>query len=322
MNVPPDAALAPLLAALADAAGRGWRPADVERALRVGRAGAEADLVAVATRGFALVTHDPRLVELAARRVRALGPIPPIRERSVPGVDDAVLAKVRALLAKAESTTFDAEAEALVAKAHELMVRHAIDEAALAGGTGRGEVGSRRVFVDDPYASAKAELLARVAQASSCCVVHWPGYGFVTAFGHEADLDAVELLYTSLLVQATSAVLVARPPGRGHASGQVAAFRRAWLLSFAHRIGERLVETRDLAVAEASADHGSSLVPLLTSRADAAEAALRDAVPHTRTSRSTVSSGEGWAAGRDAADRAALAGQAPLPQRPRSLSRG
>ena len=40
-------------------------------------------------------------------------------------------AKVRALLAKAESTTFEAEAEALFAKAHQLMVRNAIDEAVL-----------------------------------------------------------------------------------------------------------------------------------------------------------------------------------------------
>src|SRR5207244_1555239 len=43
--------------------------------------------------------------------------------------DDPALAKVRALLAQAESTSFEAEAAAFTAKAHELMARHAIDVA-------------------------------------------------------------------------------------------------------------------------------------------------------------------------------------------------
>jgi hypothetical protein len=320
--VPDDAVLAPLLDALADAGSRGWRPVDVERALRAGRAKAEADLVAVAARGFAPVSPDPRLVDVTVRLVRALGPIPPVVDRSVPGVDDAVLAKVRALLAKAESTTFEAEAEALVAKAHELMVRNAIDEAAIAPRPGRGAAGSRRVFVDDPYATAKGALLGQVALACSCRAVHWSGYGFATAFGHEADLEAVELLYTSLLVQATGAVLRARPPGGGRSAGHVKAYRRAWLFAFAQRIGERLADARDDAVSEASADHGRSLVPVLAARDAAAEAAMRAAVPRLRTSRARVSSGDGWVAGRAAGDRAALAGQAPLPKRPGALSRG
>lgn len=320
--MPPDPALAPLLDALAAAAGRGWRPADVERALRVGRAAAEADLVAAVTRGLLSVAPDPRLVALAAFHVGALGPIPPVVDASVPGVDDAVLAKVRALLAKAESTTFEAEADAFVAKAHELMVRNAIDEAELAERSHRGSVGSRRVFIDDPYAVPKGQLLARVARASSCRSLHWSGYGFATVFGHEADLDAVELLYTSLLVQATGAVLDARPPGGGRSGGEVKAYRRAWLFAFASRVGERLSESRDAAVAEASVQHGRSLVPVLAARGEAAEAAMREAVPNLRRSRSSMSSGAGWAAGRAAGDRAALAGQAPLPARPGALSRG
>ena len=51
--------------------------------------------------------------------------------------DDPVLAKVRALLAQAESTTFEAEAEAFTAKAQELMARHAIDAALLWARSGR-----------------------------------------------------------------------------------------------------------------------------------------------------------------------------------------
>lgn len=46
-------------------------------------------------------------------------------------VDPRVLGRVRGLLAKAESTSFAAEAEALSAKAQELMTRHAIERAVL-----------------------------------------------------------------------------------------------------------------------------------------------------------------------------------------------
>ena len=58
------------------------------------------------------------------------------------------------MLAKAESTTFPDEAEALTAKAQELMDRHAIDRAMLAasspGHTSTPE--GRQVPVDAPYA--------------------------------------------------------------------------------------------------------------------------------------------------------------------------
>jgi len=66
-------------------------------------------------------------------------------------VDDAVLAKVRALLAKAESTTFTHEADALTAKAQELIARHSIDEAMARSSAGkRVAPGARRFAVDDP----------------------------------------------------------------------------------------------------------------------------------------------------------------------------
>jgi hypothetical protein len=51
--------------------------------------------------------------------------------------DDPVLAKVRALLAQAESTTFEAEAETFTAKAQQLIARHAIDAAIVWSRTGR-----------------------------------------------------------------------------------------------------------------------------------------------------------------------------------------
>ena len=50
--------------------------------------------------------------------------------------NDSVLHKVRALLAKAEATPFDAEAEAFTSKAQELIARYRIDDALLSARRG------------------------------------------------------------------------------------------------------------------------------------------------------------------------------------------
>jgi len=221
------------------------------------------------------------------------------------GGDDAVLAKVRALLAKAESTSFPAEAEALSAKAHELMARHAIDRAVLAGGAGAGEVGCRRIWIDDPYASAKRLLLAQVAGASGCRTVWTKGLQLVTVFGLSEDLDAVEVLHTSLLVQATAAMLAAG--GRAGDRTRSRGFRSSFLHAYAGRIGERLREAQHAAVEEASAAHGASVLPVLASKEAAVDEAMRAAFPHLRQARAPrVADAAGWHAGRAAGSSADL----------------
>ena len=54
-----------------------------------------------------------------------------VRHQAAHGARDKMMARIRALLAKAEGTEYAAEAEALTAKAQDLMTRHAIDEALL-----------------------------------------------------------------------------------------------------------------------------------------------------------------------------------------------
>lgn len=117
-----------------------------------------------------------------------------------------MLAKVRGLLAKAESTEFPEEAEALTAKAQQLMARHSIDAALLDAERDTRQVpGGVRVGVDAPYEEPKVHLLQAVAQANRCRTVWSRNLGFSTVVGFAADVRAVELLYTSLLVQAQSA---------------------------------------------------------------------------------------------------------------------
>ena len=86
--------------------------------------------------------------------------------------DQRMLGRIRALLAKAESTEFAAEAEALSGRAQELMARYSIDHALLAAQAGSsGLPGGRRIPVDSPYEEAKATLLNTVADANRCRAV-------------------------------------------------------------------------------------------------------------------------------------------------------
>jgi hypothetical protein len=219
-----------------------------------------------------------------------------------------ILHKVRALLAKAESTTFEAEAETFTAKAQELMARHRIDRAVL-GASGResGEVPvGRRIGIDSPYSNAKAILLCDVADANGCRAVWSRGLGFATVFGYAGELDAVEELFTSLLVQATSALQREGSKYDHRGRSRTAQFRRSFLVAFAYRIGQRLRATIDETVEAASAAAGTELVPLLAARTERAVAAARDMYPTTRTLSTRASDREGWSAGTAFGDRADL----------------
>ncbi|MFI5935383.1 DUF2786 domain-containing protein [Actinoplanes sp. NPDC051494] len=219
---------------------------------------------------------------------------------------EAMLTRVRALLAKAESTTFPAEAEAYSAKAQELISRHSLDEA-LIGAAGDTVVTpyARRIGLDHPYESEKASLLSAVAGANRCQVVWSPEFGFATLFGFDADLDAVDLLHASLLVQAHRAMARAEPPGGKAGRGRLKTFRQSFLVGYAVRIGERLGEAARAALAEA--DDRTALVPVLRSREVQVVEAREKAFPRTVRGRGfRVDNEEGWESGRDAADAATL----------------
>jgi hypothetical protein len=219
--------------------------------------------------------------------------------------DDRVLRRIRGLLAKAESTEFPDEAESLTAKAQELMTRHAVDAAILeADRPAEGHaVDTRRVHVRDPYVRAKMQLLAAVAEANDVRLVWYSGLGIANLVGVAADVAAVELLFTSLLLQVAQALTAAeRPLGRRSASRS---FRRAFLLGYAHRIGERLQAARRRATAEAVAEHDVDLLPVLRSRQAAVEQRVTELFPHVRATRSRASvDAGGWYAGQEAAERA------------------
>ena len=228
--------------------------------------------------------------------------------RRVREVDKRTLGRVRALLAKAESTDFPEEAEALSARAQELMARHSIDDALLAAETGdTGGPGGRRIAVDSPYESRKAVLLTVVADANRCRAVWHRELGFSTVVGYPADLAAVEMLFTSLLVQATAAMVQAGPRRDARGRSRTRSFRHAFLNAYAARIGERLREAAGRAAADAG---GNVLVPVLAARDQAVEREVGAMFPNLARGRAgSVSNYEGWVAGRLAADLASLDGR-------------
>ncbi len=262
-------------------------------------------VLACALELLALLWHIPTLPRL--------GPLPgeePTAQRPARrgrAVDSRMLSRVRALLAKAESTTFPEEAEALSTKAQELMARHMIDSVMLQEATGEsaaeGPVGVR-LSVDDPYASAKSQLLSGVARANRCRAVYSPDLGFSTVFGHEIDIDTVELLYSSLLVQATSAMVAAGSQVDLAGRSRTRSFRHSFLLAYAARISARLREANRATVAEA--EGGTNLLPVLASRELAVDDALAKVFPHLTQHRVSASNSAGWAAGTVAADLASL----------------
>ncbi|MDX3732144.1 DUF2786 domain-containing protein [Streptomyces caniscabiei] len=264
-------------------------------------------------------------------RLPTLDPLDRPREagaaKNSPHPESRMLSRIRALLAKAEATGFPEEAEALSAKAQELMARHSIDEALLAARAhSKDAPGACRIGVDPPYETAKAVLLDAVARANRCEAVWNEALGFSTVVGFEADLEVVELLHTSLLVQATTAMTKAEAAQRKGGRKRTKTFRQSFLAAYAHRIGDRLAAVAEAQVAEARAAAAEAggvggagapeqdLLPVLAARDVAVHDEFSRMFPDTVTTRVRgVSDLAGWQQGAEAADRAQVRARPRLP---------
>jgi Protein of unknown function (DUF2786) len=230
----------------------------------------------------------------------------PRRSGEASAVSDKTLATIRALLAKAEATTFEAEAESFAAKAQEMMARYAIDAAMLEANRGQrlaDGVRSRRVHLDHPYAKEKLSLLATVAEVNRVRTIYDERYSFATLVGFAEDITVTDLLFTSLLVQATRSLGTATAALR---RGSSPSFRRGFWIAYAVRIGERLREAERQAEAEATVHYGSSLVPLLEARNEAVSERVDELFTNLQPMKQRRIDSEGWYAGRTAADLASI----------------
>ncbi len=221
------------------------------------------------------------------------------------GVDSKVLGRVRALLAKAESTEFPEEAEALSAKAQELMTRHALERALVAADDrGPRRPVARRLWLEAPYVGAKGLLVDAVAAANRCRSLLSEKLGFATVVGDEVDLEFVELLTTSLLVQASRAMLATGRHVTRSGQSRTRSFRQSFLIAYAGRIRERLGAARDAGTA--AVDDPERLLPVLAARRRVIDEAVEELFGRTVEKAFAVTNAAGWHAGRTAADLALL----------------
>jgi Protein of unknown function (DUF2786) len=212
----------------------------------------------------------------------------------------ALLDRVRKLLAKAEAEgVTPPEAEALTAKAAELMARYGIDRARLAASRpDTDRPGNRIIDIDNPWAQIRAHLLAGLAGAMRCqCVLlstSRPG-ARIHVFGYASDLERADILYTSLLLQMARGLSATVVPA-GIRSPR--AWRRSWLLGFVSAVISRVraAEDRAAASAEGEVRTGPSTALVLADRALVVRRQLEEAYPVTRKTRITYS-GRGYSAG-------------------------
>ena len=221
---------------------------------------------------------------------------------------DPVLERVRALLAQAESTTYPAEAEAFTAKAHELMTRHAIDAALVTGAVvDHGWVTAIRLAIDEPYLDTKSLLLQIVATNSRCRTVFHSAYAMSTIVGASADVAAVELMFTSLLLQAQHSMFAEASGTQAGSRQRSAGYRASFLFAYANRIGERLAEINAEVAADVAERTGVDVLPVLASRSDEIETEVQRLFGDLSSHRVRAGwDAAGWGSGRRAADQADL----------------
>jgi len=216
-------------------------------------------------------------------------------------VADPLLARVRKLLAKAEGAGVTAaEAQALTAKAAELMAKYGIDRALLAAERPETDRPADRVIdVGNPWARVQAHLLCGLASALRCqCVIlPRPGPGSrIHMFGFSSDLERTDVLYTSLLVQMWQGLAAAQVPAW---SRSPRAWRRSWLLGFAAAVVARVRAAEQEATSRATAPQarsGSQTALVLADRALVIRRNIEQVYPVTRKAQVTYS-GSGYGAG-------------------------
>jgi hypothetical protein len=231
--------------------------------------------------------------------------------RQAPAVpaNGKMLARIRGLLAKAEATEFPDEAEALSGKAQELMAKFSLDRALVEADPAveiPDDSAARRLWVDTPYVSAKAQLVGAVASANRCRTVVIDQLAVVTIVGEELDLQLTEILSTSLLVQANRAMLAAGKQIGRRGESRTRSFRQSFLMAYAQRIGERLQATAAATQAAVPEADAGRLLPVLTKREEQVDALFTKLFPNTTTRRTRITNGAGWEAGLTAADQAQL----------------
>lgn len=183
------------------------------------------------------------------------------------------LDRIAALLAKAERSDNEHEAEAYLAKAQALATQSSVDLAVARARTARREAreqpASRTVHIGEPGQRANKHLVTLFVVVGRCNGVQMDiarNSTYVIAYGMPSDLDMVDALYASLATQmATSAAhwlaagewridsYISRDGWKKPHTAQTA--RAAFYRAYTERIEVRLDEARKEVIAAAEQQH-------------------------------------------------------------------
>jgi hypothetical protein len=244
--------------------------------------------------------------------------------------DQNIVDRIAALLAKAESTNHEAEAEAFNAKAQELMLKYAIDEAALkasGGKTAEEPIVLVTIPVKEKLQGTRARqgLVGVIATTMNCRAYIDTGRHQMKVAGYESDARFTQMLFMSLMLQQQRFILPALrqarerfvPPvdrdgycyehgRRDHAQClkfREGVWRRNFINAYCQRVGARIQERYVAATQEA----GESVAIVLKGKGDrvrdwlSERVILGSAKPSRRTAYNHDAAVQGGAAG-NAAD--------------------
>lgn len=196
---------------------------------------------------------------------------------------DKYAARIQALLTKAESTDSEEEAQALAAKASELLIKYNIEQVEVdalrrARGEAKGAIIRRLLWFGGTHALGLASGSSRVIRALHADAVvvlrssgsHHDYLGvtdgdtrrgyYLHLHGYESDIEQCELLLASLTMQAVNAM---RRWWRRHSyevwgSGEALA-RRSYIQGFLEGAAEKIETSRQNLIAEASTSSALAL---------------------------------------------------------------
>ena len=241
-----------------------------------------------------------------------------------------VAEKVRKLLTQAEDpAATPEEAQTFTAKAQQLMTKYAIDLAMITDAGRIDQVVERAWRIDGPYAAHKVSLVNAVSRANDCRAIYTTldgGARYIEVVGFPGDVEWVETLSASLVLQLTVVLAAAMRVKPAHVHGRT--FAVGFVEGFVQEVSARLHKARRDAVAEADAErwgaprpdgsrfdqngsraNGRSVELVLVAKAHRVEDEFKVRFPGARSgSRYTrLASWAGYGPGRDAGRRADLA---------------
>lgn len=230
--------------------------------------------------------------------------------------------KIQALLAKAESTEFEDEADALIAKAQTLRQRHRISEVLE---DQDATIFARRVHITGPWVKHQFTLLGAITRANGGASLLLDERGLATIFATDADIDHIIDLYESLNRQCDWFMCNGEGAEFARKMRETSSYRRSFRLAYAARIAELLAcaNSQSATATDGGSDGGSSnephetshtsadvnkALPVLANRQEEAEASRNRLFPHLSSMKLSITNYRGVDDGVDAANRSHLSG--------------